>query len=885
MSATPSVFRRSVALATVLGLATITSNASAEQPRAADRNASDGVDRVYHDYSAEGDASSVELNPAMLSDIRGLDLTLLGYRTTSDFTRGSGFGGFFAWGLPFGVATSLGVQVMAPRLGLNIADFDQANNPAVTKISFGMSAKAGATAAFGFGIHGVRTQGQWLQRPDLDFGTLFRFFNYGSLGVAARLSPVDLSTDTLPAALSLVGELSVRPLGTNVVEIAGGVTQRLATGGVGDPVESQGVQGLYPRGRIALRHQGLAIKGEVEQVSASVLDPVSFDRLRGEKALRGSISLEAAWDFARVGGGVHAGVSEELDGVGVMMRFSSRRQGRAYWPRRVDAERIDVSGIGDERELISMLQRLERARLAGKRTVLVVDARGTKLGWSSLHELRQALVRIRNSGGHVFSYVENATLKDYYLASVAEKLYVHPAGGLSIFGMSSTAIYLRGALDKLGVKAETVKVDEYKSAAERFTNTKPSKYDREQRTELMSDLYTQVVYDVARGRGRSLSDMRSFFDEAPYDPDDAVERGLADGVVFRDELLTEISEEIGADVELIDFRDTAPRQTWTDAPYVAVVLVEGAIVDGTSRKIPIIGTSFAGGDTIAQTLRDLRDDRACRGIVLRVNSPGGSALASDIIWREVTRTAEAHEADPKFAPPIVVSMGDVAASGGYYVAMGAPFVLADPMTITGSIGVISVHFDVSGLLGKLGISTTTFKQGKNADIGSLWAPYTDDQRAKLERSIHSTYDLFRSRVADARDMTMDRVDELGRGHVWSGVDAKANGLVDAYGGLHEAVAEVRRRADIPSRRKLAIRVLPKKPRLLDLILRDAGEPFGSTGPVRQALAERRKAKAGGAIAKALPIALTETLAKLPLSLLFLPQQHAQTVMPYSLDFE
>lgn len=875
--------RRALVAATAAGLATAPTPADATQPRAQDRNATDGVDRVYHDYSAEGDASSLELNPALLSSMRGLDITLLGYRTVSEFARGSGFGGWFGWGLPFGLATSFGVQVMAPRLGLEIADFDAAANPAATKISWGISAAAGDTTAIGFGIHGLRVGGQWLQRPDLDVGTLFRIFNYGSIGVAARFSPVELSTDIFPAHMSLTGEVSIRPLGTHHVELAGGVTQRVASGGIGDPVESNGVSALFPRGRIALRHQGLALKGEVEQVSASVLDPVSFDRLRGEKAWRGSVSLEAAWDFLRVGGGVHAGLSEGLDGVGVMARFSTRRQGRVFWPRRVDAERIDLSSLQDERDLIGMLQRLERARKAGKRAILVVDARGTGLGWASVHEVREALVRVRNAGGHVFAYVENAGLKDYFLATAAEKIYIHPAGGLSIYGMSSTSIYLRGALDKLGVKAEVIKVDEYKSAGERFTNVEPSKYDRDQRTELMADMYTQVVYDTARARGRSLSDMRAFFDEAPYEPEQAVELGLADGVVFRDELLPEISEIIGAEVEIKEFSDTSPHETWATAPYVAVVLVEDAIVDGKSRRIPFVGTGFAGGDTIAETLRDLRDDKACRGVVLRVNSPGGSALASDIIWREVQRTAEAHEADPKFAPPIVVSMGDVAASGGYYVSMGAPFVLADPMTITGSIGVISMHFDVSGLLGKLGISTTTFKAGKNADIGSPWSSYTEDQRDRIERSIRQTYGLFTSRVADGRGMTQEKVNELGRGHVWSGVDAKANGLVDGLGGLHEAIAEVRRRADIPKRKKLAVRVLPKEPRLLDLILNDSSEPFGDSGPVRAAVAKRRKAKERSALGEVLPLALNAAISKIPLSMLLLPQGKPAAIMPYVID--
>lgn len=880
--------RRRLACSLAAGLAVCLgapSPSRAQQPRAQDRGATDGVDRVIHDYSGEGDASSLELNPALLSDIRGLDITLLGYGATSDFVRGTGFGGFFGFGSPF-LATAFGVQVVRPRLDDSVADFAAPVMPDVTKLSWALSAGMGEHGAIGFGISGIRQGGVWLQRPDLDLGTLVRLYNFASLGVAARFSPSDLSSGTLPSVFSVTGELAVRPLGTHHIEVAGGLSQQVLTAAVGDPLDNPGLSGLLPRGRVALRYQGLALKGEVEQVSTSVLDPTTLDRLTGEKAVRGSVALEAAWDFAKVGAGIHAGVSESgLDGVGVMARFTTRRQGRAFWPRRVDAERIDVSSVRDERDLIEMLQRLERARLAGPRSVLVIDARRTSLGWASLHEIRDALVKVRGAGGHVFAYLEGASTKDYYLASVAEKVYVHPAGGLSIHGLSSTSQYFRGSLDKIGVQAEVIRVKEYKSAGERFTNVEPSKEDREQRTELMADTYGRLVYDIARGRQKSLAQVRGAIEGAPYEPDRAVELGLVDDIVHRDELAPAISDVLGAQVEFHKFADTNADETWDTAPYVAVVLVEGTIVDGKSRSIPIFNLKFAGGDTIAQTLRDVRDDRACRGIILRVNSPGGSALASDIIWREVSRTHEAFEADPKFNPPIIVSMGDVAASGGYYVSMGAPFVLADPMTITGSIGVISLHFDVSGLLGKLGISTTTFKTTDTADIGSFYRPYSEEEKRRLDKSIHSTYDLFRSRVAEGRGMTMEQVDEVGRGHVWSGEDAMARGLVDGYGGLYDAIGEIRERAGIRKFRKLKIRVLPKSRGLLDLILQDTTEPFGNTGPVRKAHERRKARRSGGALAQAIPAALSEALAKLPLSLLFLPQGQAQAILPAHIEID
>jgi protease-4 len=310
------------------------------------------------------------------------------------------------------------------------------------------------------------------------------------------------------------------------------------------------------------------------------------------------------------------------------------------------------------------------------------------------------------------------------------------------------------------------------------------------------------------------------------------------------------------------------------------VLVEGTIKDGKSLTIPFLDIRFAGGDTIADTLKKARSDPACKGVILRVNSPGGSALASDVIWRQAQLVHEAHEDNPRHNPPIVVSMGDVAASGGYYVSMASDRVLADPATITGSIGVVSMHFDVSGLLRKLGISAHTLKEGKNPDIGELWRPYTADQKQRIEASMRRTYDLFRRRVSDARKLSMEKVDELGRGHVYSGTDAEALGLVDQLGGLHDAIALVRQRAGVSPRRELELRVMPRRQTMLDLLLGALGRSFkDDESPLRKAARRRPKGK------EVLPLALNKELARLPLSILYLPQDRASLIMPGLIEIE
>ena len=858
----------------------LTTPARAQDPVAIDRPASDGIDRPIHDYSGEGDASSLELNPALLSAIKGLDAVIMGYRSTSAFTRGTGFGGFLGLNLGLGFATGLGVQRVNPGFGANYIDARAAQNPDFTKLSWGFSGGDGKVAALGVGVHWMLDRGQTLRRPDLDLGLLVRIRNYASIGAVAKLGPANLTAqDSLQQEFSLTGELALRPLGTRMLELAGGVRARwrgnpsYPTPQIGEPL------GVLPRGRVAFRYQGIEIAGELEQVRAHRIDLGTSAILADAKALRGSVALALSWDLLTVRAGMHTGISPGVDGFGLAARFSSARQGRVFWPRLVDAERLDLSTIGDERGLIRTLERLERAEKAGARSILLLDARGVKLGWAGAQELRNALIRVRNAGGHVFAYLEGSDLKDYYLASVAEQVFIHPAGELSTFGLSATTLYFKGALEKLGVQVEGLYINEYKSAHERFTRTGPSEPDRQQREAILDDTFAQILKDIAQARGLAQNQVRGLIDESPHGPEQALAQKLVDKIVHRDEVIESISSALGTRVRFASFADTDPElQTWSTAPYTAVVLVEGTIIDGDSRTIPFLNLQFAGADTLIKQLRSLRADPMCKGIVLRVNSPGGSALASDLIWREVARTHDAHEKTPRKSPPIVVSMGDVAASGGYYVAMGARQIFAQPTTITGSIGVVSLHFDVSGLLARLGISTSTFSRGKNADIASIYKPFSEDQRARMDASIRRVYDLFRRRVADGRKLTIERVDELGRGHVYSGSDAKDLKLVDEFGGLREALAAVRAKAGINPKADLELRVFPKQRRLVDILLEQVLPKPGDNGLLTRIQAQR-DAKTQ------LPLALSAAIARLPLALLFLPPDEALALLPGMVEVE
>jgi protease-4 len=854
--------------------------ARAQDPVAQHRELGDGVDRPIHNLSGSGDASSLELNPALLNSNYGLDITLLGYQTLYDFARGAGFGAFASLNLGWGFALGFGVQALEPgfRGGLSDADFSH-NNP-MTKVSFGLALGQGEWGSFGLGVHGVRAGSTRLRPSQLDIGTVLRITNYASFGAVARLAPADLRDPSFRPVLDLAGELAVRPLGNHWLELAGGLTARVDQSVARGFGEFDLSHDLLPYGRLAVRYQGVELAGEAQLIQADVLDEDTLDIIDQTTALRGGVSVSLAWDYGAVGFGTHAGLGGGVDGLAYKARFTTERQGRVYWPRLVDAEKIELDGVSSERALIAWLRHIERAEAAGDRAVLVIKADNFKLGWGAAQELRSALRRVRDAGGHVYAYVEQPDLREYWIASVAEKIFTHPAGELDTVGLGSRRLYFRDALAKLGVSVEAVHIDEYKSAHENFTRSDRSPADREQREALLEDTYEQVVHDIAQARGLSKSKVRELVVDSPLGPERAVELGLADGVIHRDELGDELSEDLQAEVSLRSFGPTDPeRKTWSEAPYQAVVLVEGTIVDGKSRNIPLLNITMTGGDQIAETLRALRSDSACKGIVLRINSGGGSAFASEVMWREVHLTHKAWKKDRKGSPPIVVSMSDVAASGGYYIAAGTDRIFAQPLTITGSIGVVFMHFDVSGLLDMLGVGLDRITAGgEGVDMNSIWQPWSEKQREKIEVAIDRTYELFLERVSDARGMTRDEVHAIARGRVWSGKRAKDEGLVDEFGGLHEALAELRTRAGVANFRELELRVLPKKLTLIQLILRGAGSLV--TEPVGRAVAHRAEEAEGK-----LPLVLDQAVARLPLSILFLNQDQASTIMPGELVIE
>ncbi|OBC09166.1 signal peptide peptidase SppA [Mycobacterium sp. 852013-50091_SCH5140682] len=430
----------------------------------------------------------------------------------------------------------------------------------------------------------------------------------------------------------------------------------------------------------------------------------------------------------------------------------------------------------------------------------------------------------------------------YYLASAFREVWMQPSGTVGLVGFATNAMFLRDALDKVGIEAQFVTRGEYKSATNIFTQDRYTDAHREADSRLIESLQTQVWQAIAESRHVSVETIDALADKAPLLRDDAVAGGLVDRIGFRDEAYARISELCGAAAES-DGDDSAPRLYLSryarasapkptpaipglkSKPTVAVVTVHGPIVSGKGgRQALPFGNSGAGGDTIAAALREAAAQDDVVAIVLRVDSPGGSVTASETIWREVVRAREAGK-------PVVASMGAVAASGGYYAAMAADAIIANPGTITGSIGVLTGKLVSRELKDKLGVGSDAVRTNANADAWSTNAPFTDEQQAQVEAEADLFYEDFVQRVAQGRGLSVEAVRDVARGRVWTGADAHERGLVDELGGLRTAIRRAKLLAGLDEDTKVKIAHLPGSS------LRDLLSPKPSSQPAAASLPE------------------------------------------------
>ncbi len=414
-------------------------------------------------------------------------------------------------------------------------------------------------------------------------------------------------------------------------------------------------------------------------------------------------------------------------------------------------------------------------------------------GQATTEEIRKALIDFKRSGKFVVAYAEIYTQSFYYLASVADKVYLNPKGIFDFSGFSSQVQFLKGTLDKLGIEAQIIKVGTYKSAVEPLILTKMSDANREQVTSYLGSMYDYFLQNIGSSRHIAVDTLRDVANNLKIQyPEDALKFRLVDGLKYKDEVLDDIRHRTGIkhnkeihSVDIEDYTKSADdkKEEGSADRKIAVIYASGEINGGDGDDNSI------GSEKISAALRKVRLDNKVKAVVLRVNSPGGSSLASAVIWREVILT--------KKVKPVIVSMGDYAASGGYYIACAADSIIAEPNTITGSIGIFAILPNMQKLFNdKLGITFDGVKTGKFADLGDISRPLTPEERMILQTQVNRGYDEFTKAVADGRHKTQAYVNSIGQGRVWTGTQAVKLGLVDRLGNINDAIASAAKKAGI-----------------------------------------------------------------------------------------
>jgi protease IV len=478
---------------------------------------------------------------------------------------------------------------------------------------------------------------------------------------------------------------------------------------------------------------------------------------------------------------------------------------------------------GPDQSLTGLVMQFKKAKADKRIKAILLDVNMSGVGWGKAEEIRDAITDFRSSGKPVYAYVEFGLNKEYYIATACDKIIVPPPGELFINGLAADVMFFRGSLDKLGIYPDIYQIGKYKSAGDMFTQKQMTDAHREYINSMLDDLYNRYVQAIADTRHKTPDEVRKLIDNAPYNGAQAKEAGLVDDVLYRDDVEKQFKKLLGykdtdefVAVRGVDYRDVEPESLGLNkGEKIAVIYASGEIGSGTSENSPS-GDQSIGSDTVAKALNDAAADKSLKAIVLRVDSPGGSGLASDIIWHAVEAANQ--------KKPVVVSMSDVAASGGYYISASAAKIIAQPSTITGSIGVVAGKPVLRGFYDWLGISNEYVLRGKNAGMFRETEKFSDDERAKFEEWIKTTYyQDFVPKVAKGRHKDAQYIDSIAQGRVWTGGQAKERGLVDEFGGLDKAIEVAKQLAKIPADKGVERVILPYPRTFLQELLSNDGE--------------------------------------------------------------
>jgi protease-4 len=778
------------------------------------------------------DSTALISNPANLAFLPASELRWTGTYLREDAVvpwQGHAFG--LAFPLPFSLATGVRLDFVDPPRDSSV-QAGQAEDANYTWLTWGLAARLGRGASIG--------------------ASLERTFGAGDAGD-------DLASYSLAASFRFIDELGLSFVAQNV----------------NGPENDVGVLGASYTGALAFRPTGsreieLGIEGKYVNVAdvwvprATLgVDIPYVGRLRGELQISDPTDSAARAWIASAGLSVYLNRNDgsiELGGSG----FSGNGVGgttgidaqtsiasRAFpEPVGISLERhsvrIRLEDTPNAREHVALLRELWSLAREPLLDAVVLELRNTPAETlAHAEELRDAVVELRQHGKSVLCHFEDADVTALYACSAANQILINPAGGIRFAGLRARYVFFARLLESIGVRAEVVAIGAHKSAPERFTRESSTDVSRADKTDLLQQMERAVTEGLAAGRNLSFARVRAAAKEGPFMAPQAKQVGLVDGLAFDDELGSSVEKMLGRSTRL-GFDDRRPKAPTRFAPQpsLALIYVEGDMIDGRSRQVPLLGAQVVGSSTIADSLQAARDSQQIKAVVLRIESPGGSSTAADVIWRQVQLTAK--------VKPVIVSMGGYAASGGYYIAAPGTRIFANPSTLTGSIGVFYGKADASGLLDKLGIDVEVYKTTEHADADAMYRPFTATERSDLERNLRQFYDLFLDRVASGRKLTKSSVDQVAQGRVWTGDQAKENGLVDEDGGLRQALAHARRLAGLPS--EAPIIELPQFER--SLLARVLGVS-GQAGSELSALAGPQPS-----LASILPAGLRQTAAEL-----------------------
>jgi protease IV len=714
------------------------------------------------------DSTAITVNPANLAFMPGQELrwssTYLGDDVKVPW-EGHAFS--YATQLPLiSAATGLRFDLVSPPRGVNpAASFEY------QWLTWALAVPVGDSTAFGASLAGSFSKGAFAggltsislaysARPINHLGLSFilhnanapsnRFFSLGrSWNVAA----------------------AVRPLGTRAWEI-GLESAYLEREDVWTPSAQLGVD-MGPLGRL--------------RGSIAVSDPTRKSERAWLASLGLSLYLSGMSGSAELTAGAISGNGLGANGsYNPYLSIATRgfRESAGAEPGRY-ALKLRIEETPSNRGHVSLLRQLWSIVDEPNVDAVAFELRGAPAeSLAHLEELRDAVFALRRAGKRTLCHLEDASGASLYFCAAANRILINPGGGVHFAGLYSDQIYLARLLEKLGVEADFVRVGAHKSAPEQFTNEAASDVARADKIDLMQQFERHFTESVSVGRGLTFEQVRERVGAGPYIATEAKTAGFVDDLAFDDELDKQVEKLTGRSQPVLrDKRPPRVRKTFDREGHIAVIYVDGDMIDGRSSTVPLLNMELVGSYTIADTLKAVREDHRIKGVVLRVESPGGSSMAAEVIWRQVKLTAA--------AKPTVVSMGSVAASGGYYIAAPARRIFVSPSTVTGSIGVFYGKADLSELLSRVGVDVETYRTHQYADTDSMFRGFTPAEVTRLQEKVEQFYKLFVDRVAEGRKMKAPDVDRLGQGRVWTGEQAVQNGLADEIGGLRQAIEYVR----------------------------------------------------------------------------------------------